>query len=324
MQKRATRCWLKCSGWILRESDTPDDVRIKRTFSPVVIILSFVVLIQIAYAFQTTSNVVYIAGMFCILVAALVFLTRGCAGSDMRSSLDMMIPCVLLGVLLADAFAASELRPRSWVLVILILDVTLVFNIPKMIPLVLSLTLAFLLLERMEAVTRFGFYEVAASESPPACACADPPCSVGLTSALNHVLMFCVVISIDFYLTRGFATKLRFQLRCVQSAVDVAGAIAAALAKYDVDGAERNIVKAKDLPKELVASYWELLSNLRSYRDYLPESLLQQQEEDTLDSPRGGIPPPVGGEAVGMVFTDIQSSTALWEEYPESMLEALH
>eukprot|EP00756_Hemistasia_phaeocysticola_P036393 Hpha_TRINITY_DN16640_c1_g1::TRINITY_DN16640_c1_g1_i2::g.183719::m.183719 len=117
------------------------------------------------------------------------------------------------------------------------------------------------------------------------------------------------------------------QLRRVEASVDVAGVVAAALARYDVDTAQRAIEGGDDLPVELADSYRVLLANLRSYRVYLPEIILPDTSDGTnpSKSPRRStmVDAPAGGVCVGMVFSDIQSSTALWESYPDAMYQAL-
>eukprot|EP00756_Hemistasia_phaeocysticola_P031008 Hpha_TRINITY_DN16324_c1_g2::TRINITY_DN16324_c1_g2_i1::g.58360::m.58360 len=70
------------------------------------------------------------------------------------------------------------------------------------------------------------------------------------------------------------------QLRRVQASVEVAAKVTAALARYDVHGAEKAIDDgAGGLPVELVDSHRQLLSNLCVYRDYLPDALLQVDDD---------------------------------------------
>eukprot|EP00756_Hemistasia_phaeocysticola_P028239 Hpha_TRINITY_DN16166_c9_g1::TRINITY_DN16166_c9_g1_i1::g.4411::m.4411 len=117
------------------------------------------------------------------------------------------------------------------------------------------------------------------------------------------------------------------QERRERSGIGVALEIAAALVRYDVDGAERAIdsTEAGDLPDELVRTYQLLLLNLRSYKDYLPEAIFNDERDK--ESRPSVMPPALGQEGweveVGMVFTDIQSSTALWEAHPNEMYDAL-
>eukprot|EP00756_Hemistasia_phaeocysticola_P012909 Hpha_TRINITY_DN15236_c2_g2::TRINITY_DN15236_c2_g2_i1::g.65444::m.65444 len=57
--------------------------------------------------------------------------------------------------------------------------------------------------------------------------------------------------------------------------------VTAALARYDVDGAETVITSGKDLPSELAESLLQLLANLRSYKAYLPHSCLVPGVDNT-------------------------------------------
>eukprot|EP00756_Hemistasia_phaeocysticola_P021892 Hpha_TRINITY_DN15800_c6_g9::TRINITY_DN15800_c6_g9_i1::g.187023::m.187023 len=321
----AETCWLGCSEWTIRESDSPHDIRIKRGLIPLVIGLLIALAVTVVLNLGQDKGFVFLVVMLAHGSALIFFLIRGLLGSNMKVSLDVTLAFFVVATLVQDVNNASELGVRAWSYVVLVLDIALVFNAPHTIPFTISVTLVYLLVERVEAGARYGLYEfVSSSRFPATCDCAHPPCGVGVAAG-SQWLVFAIILVMDFILTRGFATDLRRQLRHVRSAVDVAAEIAAALARYDIEGAGKAITQGEDLPEELAESYVVLLSNLMSYRDYLPDALLQ--DETAPDSPRGGgVPPPVGEDGhseVGMVFTDVQSSTALWEAYPQEMYEAL-
>eukprot|EP00756_Hemistasia_phaeocysticola_P034194 Hpha_TRINITY_DN16509_c1_g9::TRINITY_DN16509_c1_g9_i1::g.135381::m.135381 len=277
MARRLEQClangFQACSGWIMRKSDTPEDIRIKRILTPLVMGVLLVGFFNIyrglvGYgAMYVVSNVVWCVGFT-------YFLVRGSMGSDMTLALDVMAIFTAVADLLYDSWAAAELQARSWPYVVLILDLLLVFDTPRMIPVILCLTLVYLLIERIEAGMRFGLYNLVASNSPQVCDCENPPCGLSANSGFNGWLISSLVLVTDFYLTRGFATDLRRQLRRVQSSVNVAANIAAALAKYDVDVAEDAVNDGSDLPEELSQSFNTLISILRSYKAYLPHSVL--------------------------------------------------
>eukprot|EP00756_Hemistasia_phaeocysticola_P018219 Hpha_TRINITY_DN15582_c3_g4::TRINITY_DN15582_c3_g4_i1::g.105366::m.105366 len=137
------------------------------------------------------------------------------------------------------------------------------------------------------------------------------------------MLGVCVVFLGDFYFTNGFASGMMLQLRRVGAAVDVAGVVAAALARYDVNAAQKAIEDGEDLPVELRTPLEQIVRNLRAYRGYLPDLLLHPETGKA----EADVPPPClhgdGEVDVGIVFTGIESSTALWAEYPKGMHEAL-
>eukprot|EP00756_Hemistasia_phaeocysticola_P037107 Hpha_TRINITY_DN16679_c4_g1::TRINITY_DN16679_c4_g1_i1::g.181121::m.181121 len=320
------RWYLRSSDWIMRDSDTPEDVNIKRVLAPVFTALGlwFSATMTLGTIRAETDerdrvNLVIVVGFGCFIFGVIQFLVQGCLGKDMRSSLQVFIVCAVVGCVLGDARQASEMRDRFWPLVILIFDGALLFNVHAAFQaFAVSGILVYLLVAYVEAGWRFGLYDIVAVVSPPTCDCADPPCSKGVLSIANWTIAAGMLLT-DFHLTRGFANDLRCQLRRIEASVDIAGEVTSALARYDIDLAESVITQGDDdLPHELADSYLSLLSNLRLYREYLPDALLHDQDGM---SPRqnSSVPPPVlsedGEVEVGMVFTDIQSSTALWGAY---------
>ena len=72
-------------------------------------------------------------------------------------------------------------------------------------------------------------------------------------------------------------------------------------------------------------SYSDLIANLREYRAYLPNHLLQgedDQAEQTVERQMALMVAPTC-PSVAILFSDIMSSTKLWGGYPEEMIDAL-
>eukprot|EP00756_Hemistasia_phaeocysticola_P044004 Hpha_TRINITY_DN17586_c0_g1::TRINITY_DN17586_c0_g1_i1::g.92461::m.92461 len=321
------RWWWKCSDVLIKGEDTAIDVRIKRILTPVVVVVVPINLLYLLISLIGTGGFLTSAAQSCALVAFLMIPVCGGMGLRMGRTLDVALVLLAAGTVLVDADAALSLMPRMWALVVIWLDLALVFERKAAIPVVVLMLVLWLLVESAESGYRFGLYTAVHgdSEIPHLCDCALPPCKQTVVSLSGSLFLSLLVLALDFYLTRGFANNLHVQLRRVKSSVEVAADVASALARYDIDKAQIAIADGENLPEELTESYLHLLRNLQSYRNYLPDALLQ---EETSESPRArAVPPPVGhGEeevCVGMVFTDIQSSTALWEEYPHDMYEAL-
>eukprot|EP01062_Namystynia_karyoxenos_P010679 TRINITY_DN137_c0_g2_i1.p1 TRINITY_DN137_c0_g2~~TRINITY_DN137_c0_g2_i1.p1 ORF type:complete len:1126 (+),score=274.68 TRINITY_DN137_c0_g2_i1:109-3486(+) len=72
----------------------------------------------------------------------------------------------------------------------------------------------------------------------------------------------------------------------------------------------------------IVDSFCTAIQALHLYRGFLPQNLLPE-EEDEEEFIANLTPAPPGDSKVCLVFTDIQSSTKLWEEVPQSMHDAL-
>eukprot|EP00756_Hemistasia_phaeocysticola_P066280 Hpha_TRINITY_DN9128_c0_g1::TRINITY_DN9128_c0_g1_i1::g.94239::m.94239 len=324
-RSRLTRCWFSCSDWFIKESDSPEDVRVKRGLTPVfiyIVLFCSAIVIQRVFA---DFNWSFVGGIGLSLLSALQGLVGGILGARMTNCVDTFVLGFAIASVLIDAYTAADARDRCWPLLVLILDTSIVYHTDRFIPVVLGITLAWLLLERTESVVRFGLYEVVSSKTPLVCDCATPPCALRVFQVTNYTGMYILVLLGDYFLTRSFSLGLRQQLRRVEASVKVAGEIASALAMYDVEVAEGAIARGgNDLPSELGDSFKHLLSNLRAYRDYLPELLLRR---DNNPASAGSVPPPraPGGQAVdvGVVFTEIESCAELWAQYPHDMHQAL-
>ena len=72
-------------------------------------------------------------------------------------------------------------------------------------------------------------------------------------------------------------------------------------------------------------SFSKLIADLREYRAYLPNHLLQgedDQAEQTVERKMALMVAPTN-PSVAILFSDIMSSTKLWGGYPEEMIDAL-
>eukprot|EP00756_Hemistasia_phaeocysticola_P033921 Hpha_TRINITY_DN16493_c3_g1::TRINITY_DN16493_c3_g1_i1::g.159815::m.159815 len=312
---RVELCCGRCSAWIMRDSDSPEDIRIKRGLTPVAMFLLLFAVYSITHNFLTTNNPIFIGSIVFYAAAMVQFLAQGCLGRGMKGAVDVLIGLSLVGIVLTDLGNVAELGVRVWSFVVLLLDIALVFNTPRTIPIVISITLVYLLVERLEAGVRFGLYDVFSfDDTLETCDCAHPPCARGVPTAGLGWTAFVVVLVIDFYFTRGFAADLRCQVRRVGASVEVAGDIAAALARYDIEGAHKAITSDHDLPKELAHSFLHLLANLRSYRAYLPHSCLVR-EAAPIESPSVGASDPpcvtissTGGSRTGALAQSSQGA----------------
>eukprot|EP00756_Hemistasia_phaeocysticola_P015622 Hpha_TRINITY_DN15423_c6_g2::TRINITY_DN15423_c6_g2_i3::g.174691::m.174691 len=281
-------CCARWSKWIIRESDSPQEIHMKRGLTPValaLIIAYIVIMVRLSPAERTPIwNFAFTVGVFgCIqaLVGALL-------GAKMRICVEVFILAMAAAIIGLDIFVVASGFPRCWSLVVLVLDAALVFDVHRPIPFVLALTTLWLVVERTEAVLRLGLYDVFAPSGsaavPDICHCESPPCSIGADNAVNGFISFAAVLLTDFYLTRGFATDLHLQVRRMEAAIAVSAEIASSLAKYDIDKAESVISRGGDVPEELLASFRALLFNLSSYKPYLPHSCLVVPE-GPLDTP---------------------------------------
>eukprot|EP00756_Hemistasia_phaeocysticola_P030980 Hpha_TRINITY_DN16323_c2_g4::TRINITY_DN16323_c2_g4_i1::g.60787::m.60787 len=293
--QRICSSWI-CSGWIVREGEPAEDTRIKRMLTPWATFYLPVVAYLVWVGIDTGAWVLA-AGTSLDFVTSLYFLVRGACGKPMGVTLDHVLPVFTVALLCVDLHSAGTLRNRVWSLIVIMLDLALVFERERVVPFLLGGMLFYLAVEHTERVARFGLYDVFVTVDPAPCNCASPPCGESFFTAAGTYAYIALVLLGDFHFTRGFARDLRTQLCRVNASVQVAGEVAAALARYDVEGAEEAIRAGEsDLPPELVQPYMDLVQNLRSYRAYLPHSCLVPEEHTVPEEQRRGSS---RGSAVG-------------------------
>eukprot|EP00756_Hemistasia_phaeocysticola_P063621 Hpha_TRINITY_DN709_c0_g1::TRINITY_DN709_c0_g1_i1::g.28998::m.28998 len=294
--QHARKCWWKCSGWIMRESDTAEDENIKRVLTPMLLCILPVNLYLVHWALDE-DVIVYLSAHALFVGGYMFFFAAGALGMNMALTLDVMLVVWTVASTLNDAYNAAALRPRNWTLVVMFLDGALVFGRYRIIPLMILITLSWLLLSSLESAFRFGLYDQIDSSVRAVCDCTNPPCPTSFGGVAGGLMSAYVVLLVDYYLTHGFASDLRLQLRRVNSSVAVAVEIAAALARYDVDSAESAISSGTDLPEELAISFVQLLSNLRPppFVPRIPGSLMRRGGGCSITSAhitrRNSIPP---------------------------------
>eukprot|EP01063_Lacrimia_lanifica_P007415 TRINITY_DN1471_c1_g1_i6.p1 TRINITY_DN1471_c1_g1~~TRINITY_DN1471_c1_g1_i6.p1 ORF type:complete len:756 (+),score=176.06 TRINITY_DN1471_c1_g1_i6:55-2322(+) len=228
-----------------------------------------------------------------------------------------------------DLLGAS-VGTRQWLLFVILLDVLLVIEAPRYLTkAVVVFVVAWLLLVEVEFSTRaMGLFDLPDSYSydrrRAICDCEKPPCAQhhGLGAYLGNLAGLYAVFLVDFFLTRGYADKVLAEKKKMAAAVTAAADIAGSLAGFDLDTAGRCLEgSAAELPPELYRHLEGLLENLASYRPYLPDELFRGKSEEA-----DAVPPSVPGSDGGVValaFTDIRSSTALWESNAPAMATAL-
>eukprot|EP00756_Hemistasia_phaeocysticola_P033668 Hpha_TRINITY_DN16476_c5_g1::TRINITY_DN16476_c5_g1_i1::g.160556::m.160556 len=289
-----------CGRDLARKGDSPDDIVIKEVGFRLIIVVA---IFEVFAMFSVLTHYTALLGIGLALVASVFFLVTAFLNlAPARYVLDIFLVLTTVGIWGMDLENKTMSGSfRSWSFIILVLDASLVFHRSRIQFFIIPGTLLYLLLIEVESVSRIGLFDMGywgtSAEESSSCNCASPPCAQKVMGGCVVFGCVCLIFLVDFYLTRGFASSLRFQLRSIESSVLVSEDVAAALANYDVDTADTAIAKGENLPPKLKASYGRLLCNLRSYRAYLPHSCLVQHtshedEEGAEDdeTPRPSIP----------------------------------
>eukprot|EP00756_Hemistasia_phaeocysticola_P026176 Hpha_TRINITY_DN16046_c4_g1::TRINITY_DN16046_c4_g1_i2::g.117950::m.117950 len=312
--------------WLVREGDTHQEARMKKLVFTLCLYLVFFNLSAVYVLVNTTEQNLYLIGLS-LTICATILMVVGIA-RNMPNFIDTSLALWTVGLCINDLAAVTRAFSfRNWTITVLLLDIALLFKRDTITRFILVCVVVYNVGLSIESLQRFGLYEAGywgsgGAEAISLCNCASPPCKSKLSGALLSFFSLCTVFIADFFLTRGFATGMRLHIRRLEASVEVAAEIAAALARYDVDAAQQTIDHGGDLPEELAKSLTQIVCNLRAYRDYLPEVLLNPKTT----TPNAVPPPRVagGGEVeVGIVFTEIESSAELWGAQPQGMHEAV-
>eukprot|EP01065_Artemidia_motanka_P020765 TRINITY_DN2480_c1_g1_i1.p1 TRINITY_DN2480_c1_g1~~TRINITY_DN2480_c1_g1_i1.p1 ORF type:complete len:1077 (+),score=265.27 TRINITY_DN2480_c1_g1_i1:53-3283(+) len=123
----------------------------------------------------------------------------------------------------------------------------------------------------------------------------DPLPAQGWQWGVGALTMRLMVCYISFAMFRLYATQLQREKAALQDSVFVAGGVAAALVRFDLDEAQLLVDEVRELRmaegggavvdqtganEQLLNSFEALLKNLRLYRPYLPASVVQDGEDD--------------------------------------------
>eukprot|EP01065_Artemidia_motanka_P028776 TRINITY_DN3438_c0_g3_i1.p1 TRINITY_DN3438_c0_g3~~TRINITY_DN3438_c0_g3_i1.p1 ORF type:complete len:812 (+),score=200.23 TRINITY_DN3438_c0_g3_i1:66-2438(+) len=326
-------CCFRLINVAVRDTDSEEDSRLKRLLTPYILAVDFIALfINAVLLFRplwTLFHLIWVcAGVSCLAATACLFCVPP------RRAAEMTCVLVMILVFTVDCVNAANLRLRVWSVIVSVVDVALVAELnQRLVLVIICSTVVFLLFLGTEQVGDYGVFRALKSSeqsTPLVCDCSDPPCSLTVDVAASESLAYVLVFLYDFYVTQGFARNMRHQMKLVSTAVEVCDIITNHVSRYEVEAARELISSdsGRQLPEGLHHSYLRLLSNLESYKPYLPDSLLFTEASTTDDNEwLSPARPPGEGDGdeadVCIVFSDIQSSTALWEEYHQAMYEGL-
>ena len=228
---------------------------------------------------------------------------------------------------------ARGISESIWPALVLVADFFLVMQVnDRIVSILVVTTICYLVVMAFEDVFRFGIFDLPGLIPQEGALgrkehlrrmtdCSTPPCPLPATEASEKFLMATTIFVVDLLATRGFARTILKEQAAMERTISVVQEIASLLARYDVEGvAEMLKVQRDELPEEMHATLQRMEENLRKYRPYLPAALFEEEG----GAPSASVPPPVlENDTRTIVFTDIRSSTSIWECAPEGMCAAL-
>ena len=299
------------------------------------IAMSFAFLALLGMLFHYDIDEILIRSFATLLLVVAMFVTIGAILHKCRLT-DTIIVCVVyvscVSVFLIDLDGRSVATP-NWPMLIIAVDLLLVLQVPsKYSVAIVVFTMFWLVLMAVESHFRFGLLDLPGlvpqdhrrKHFALMTDCAELPC--GTSFPFESLLVSLAVFGADFYVTRGFADEVLKEQEAMAVTIEVVHEIASLLAGYDVEGVARMLaVQETELPEGMHETLKTLERNLRKYRAYLPAALFEDASEEPGLSPRSVAVAPPGletGEAT-IVFTDIRSSTWIWEHAPVGMAAGL-
>eukprot|EP01060_Flectonema_neradi_P022415 TRINITY_DN3065_c0_g1_i23.p1 TRINITY_DN3065_c0_g1~~TRINITY_DN3065_c0_g1_i23.p1 ORF type:complete len:760 (+),score=134.01 TRINITY_DN3065_c0_g1_i23:117-2396(+) len=236
----------------------------------------------------------------------------------------------VVSISVGDLVSTSEGGPSLWPFAVVVLDVLLLCQVPtRQVNAMVFLLVVYISLKSIESAVRFGLFDaVAEIKLRYLRECytftqeefSNAPCKVSFSHAFGMFISGAGVLLLDFYCTRKFAYGMQSERQKLAASVSLAERVVSALVRFDLEEAEQNINSVDTTPLTEVLS--QLLHNLHQYRPYLPDSLFELSDESLQDTsylPRVAAPQ----NPAAILFTDLKSSTAIWEASPDAMKRAL-
>ena len=183
---------------------------------------------------------------------------------------------------------------EAWPLLVLIIDMLLVMQVPKVYSLgLVGFIIMWLLVLGVEESFRFGLFEMPGMPKQEGefgrlyylekkFVCETPPCPIPFPSYSLSIAM--AVFVIDFIVTRGFAHEVLKEQASMERTINAVQEIASLLARYDVEKVAELLEEHEhELPEGMTVALRALEKNLRSYKAYLPLTCLLGGEDSEVE-----------------------------------------
>ena len=269
------------------------------------------------------------------LLALLASLSAFCLLLAKRTPRDAFIIALfstfIAAVLLIDLSTAEVSASRIWPVLIVILDASIVMNTaPHITAAFLVITLLWLALTHLEGAFRFGLFDLPGGYSQEQkkealCGCETVPCGGYEWGWIGGWVLSVLAVVMNTMFFRAFAVELVVKQTRIDETVLAVQRVAACLTSCSTEEAVL-VLEASEgtLPPQALTALTAIIRSVRAYKPFLPPSLYEDRtiKDRTMDvhfTPGCGQADP----RVAFVFTDIKSSTALWDAIPDGMQEAL-
>eukprot|EP01064_Diplonema_japonicum_P004912 TRINITY_DN13247_c0_g3_i1.p1 TRINITY_DN13247_c0_g3~~TRINITY_DN13247_c0_g3_i1.p1 ORF type:complete len:848 (+),score=149.03 TRINITY_DN13247_c0_g3_i1:54-2597(+) len=335
-------CWLTASTFFMRlfapainrcirEGDD-EETKVRKTMAMIAcIILTALQPIFLFFSYREGDYMVASCTLMRTIVIAVMMVY--CLVTRTMSTLATEVTCILFGVIFSFATDVADFGLRDqWISILIISDAMLILNCrPAASVALIVITCLFITAKTFEEGVGLGVY----NNIPSSWSTSEPRDTQGARWAVIVVLVRVLILLADTFLTFKFASGMREAERKSKNAVLLAKKVAEALVRFDLELAECSLRNAEETDKdELHEIFEELIGNLKMYKPYLPDALFtrasssDEVERHTFDHQARSfvvrnIAPGGHSNEVTIAFTDIQSSTDIWEKHTSGMRAAM-
>ena len=268
-----------CLRRAISTNDSPGQVKRKK----LIIILSCIVAavtLNVLFLTYGKKLLIFVANLLLLILSVLMLMLLVVLKKDLTDSLlEVGSVIMLIGISLQDIEAGMLQITPSWPLFVIVVDILLVCEAPMRATVgVVCWCCLHLVVISIESSYSFGLFDLeyqqySQEHRREKFDCEKLPCTSPITISFMALVTQFAVFLLDFICTRGFAAAVLEEKNNILASVDAANAIATSLSRFDLEQAT-SLLKDADIPEGLRDALEQILSNLHTYRPYLPQSCI--------------------------------------------------
>ena len=268
-----------CLRRAISASDSPGQVKRKKLMIVLTTFAAAVTVSAIMLAYEKKILVVAVNIILLILSIILLILLIVFKMDLTDFLLEVFCGIIILGISVLDIDSAMLQENPRWPMFVIVVDVLLVCEAPMRATVgVVCWCCLHLILISIESTYRFGLFDLqyqhySQEHRRERFDCEKLPCNIPIDISVAALTSQFMVFLMDFFCTRGFAAALLEEKNNILASVDAANAIATSLSRFDLEQAT-SLLEDADIPGGLRDALEQILSNLHTYRPYLPQSCI--------------------------------------------------
>ena len=328
--------------YLILIDDSPSDVFRKNLYVSLILFWVINCIASVIYP-KTSDMTIYIAVVLLMILSSIGTLTFILLKYKSIDDTSVVVSCFIMIAIIViwDFVSGSQTATERWPAVIVVVDVIVLtkpsskFN-ERHVVITLIIWLGISTLER---ILRLGLFDIPGTTSTAdrfnkLCSCSIPPCGEAVGDGISR-WVFAVSVILFNYSFKFSKTHeddeepTVFTKEQLSAAIITSTDIAELLADFNLDNATSLLQSDCNLPFELHEAFAAINATLETIRPFLPETLFEFHDHNDTISLRAQTPQrrpkPLGLDAgnAAVLFTDVKSSTHLWECFPNIMPKVL-